>query len=306
MASPADLGILVPALWSGRGYSARRLVPFFRAAEELGFGSLWTPDRLFHAQVATPHPLVTLSLAAGVTERVGLGAAVVITGVRNPIETAQLAASLDALSDGRLTLGVGLGGREHEYAALGVDARRRVSRFEEGIALMRRLWTEESVTFAGRHFALEGASILPRPGRAIPMPIGARAAPALARAGRIGDGWIQGGRGSTQEFREAWALVRESAEAAGRDPAALMSGKLLYVNPGRDARAAEAQVRRHTVAYYGREMGEAQTVAAGPPERVAEVVREFIDAGCQTPMLGLPEPDVDKLVALAQEVAPLV
>ena len=282
------------------------MFPFFRAAEELGFGSLWTPDRLFHAQVATPHPLITLTLAAGATERVGLGTAVVITGVRNPIETAQQAASLDALSGGRLTLGVGLGGREHEYAALGVDARRRVSRFEEGIALMRRLWTEESVTFQGRHFALEGASILPRPGRAIPMPIGARAAPALARAGRIGDGWIQGGRGSAQEFRESWALVRESAHAAGRDPDALTSGKLMYANPGPDAAAAEAEVRRHTVAYYGREMGEAQTVAAGPPERVAEVIREFIDAGCQTPMLGLPEPDIDKLTALAHQVAPLV
>ena len=307
MASPADFGILVPVLWSGRTYSAGELGAFFRAAEELGFGSIWVPDRVFHPSVAMPHPLVTLAVAASVTKRIGLGTAVVITGVRNPIETAQLAATLDTLSEGRLTLGVGLGGRDYEYTALGVDARHRVSRFVEGLEVMRRLWSEEQVTFEGRQFTLCGVSLRPRPAHPIAVPFGARADAALRRAGTLGDGWVQGGAGTVSEFRDAWALVQEScAAAAGRDPSMLTSGKLLYVNPGGDRAEAQAQVRRLTVAYYGEEMGMRQTLAAGAADDIAGVIRAFREAGCQTPMLGLPEPDITKLTYLAEAVAPLV
>ena len=111
---------------------------------------------------------------------------------------------------------------------------------------------------------------------------------------------------AVSEFRDAWALVQEACAASGRDPSRLTSGKLLYVNPGGDHAAAQAQVRRHTVAYYGEEMGMRQTLAVGAADEIAGVIRAFRDAGCQTPMLGLPEPDIAKLTYLAEAVAPLV
>lgn len=304
-----NLAILIPVLWdSGGPPPGTQLAAFCRRADELGFHSLWVPDRMMDPGTQFPHPMGVLAFAAGVTQRIGLGTAVTLTALRHPVEMADQAATLDALSGGRLTLGIGIGGREGEYEAMGVTAAHRVGRFTEGIAVMRRLWTEREVTFHGRYFRFTRATLAPRTkgDRAIPLPFGGAAAPALRRAGRLGDGWIQGGRGTAQAYRDAWRTVQDAAADAGRDVSALMSGKLMYVNPGRDPAAAMAEIRRATVPYYGQENGMAQAAGAGSAEAVADVIRAYRDAGCQLPMLGLPWPDVDKLEWLASEVAPLV
>lgn len=300
------MGVLVPVLWRDGAHSGAEMTAFFRRAEELGFGSLWVPDRLLSPGAAFPHPLTVLAMAAAVTQRIKLGTAVLITTVRHPVETAHQAASVDALSGGRLTLGVGLGGRDGEYGAMGVSATNRLGRFVEGVRLMRTLWSEEEELFQGRHYTVDRASMHPRPAHTIALPFGGRAPAALRRAGRLGDGWIQGGRGTAEEFAEAWATVTEAAAAEGRDPAMLMSGKLMYANPGADAAKAEAEVREQTVAYYGAEMGNGQTLAVGSPDEMAAVIRSYVDAGAQTPMLGLPTPDLGKLERLALDVVPLV
>ena len=301
-----NVGLLIPTLWSARVPSGSELTAFYRRAEELGFDSLWVPDRIFH-DIAFPHPLTVLSHAAAVTTRMGLGTAVVLITARHPVELAQQAATLDALSGGRLTLGVGLGGRDWEYEAMGQTSAHRVGRMTEGVELMRRLWTERDVTFEGKYHTLSGVSLSIKPAQGtIPVPFGGAAEPALRRAGRMADGWIQGGFGTAAVFTNAWQTVGEAAHEAGRDPGQLTSGKLMYVNPGRDEAALTRELTRYLAGYYGEERASGQAAAAGSAEAIAGMVRGFIDAGCQTLMIGLPEPDLDKLEMLASEVVPLL
>ena len=136
---------------------------------------------------------------------------------------AKQVATLERLAPGRIRLGVGIGWNDVEYDALGVDFRTRAARMEEQIPLLRRLWSEETVDHAGGSDRVNGAGILPLPTRPVPIWIGCGTAPrAVARVGRLADGWlpmplVQPGRG----FEAAWADVRAAASTAGRDPDAL-------------------------------------------------------------------------------------
>ncbi|MGE0059032.1 MAG: LLM class flavin-dependent oxidoreductase [Dehalococcoidia bacterium] len=300
------LGLILPTNWGMEPPPTRMLMQFSSRAEELGFDSLWIIDRLFH-EYGMPHPFVMLSYAAAATDRIGLGSGVVLLSVRHPVEVAQAAATLNAMSGERLTLGVSLGGRDNEYAAMNMPKEQRAGRLVEGVRVMRRLWTETNVDFAGRYYNLEGANIEPKPQRAggIPVVFGAVTDDSLARAGRMADGWMQGARGTPESFGAAWAKVRDAASAAGRDVSQLQSSKLMYVNPGSDVEAATTQLQDYLTLYYGPNYPMENT-AVGPPEAIAAKLKSFGEAGCDLVMMGLPGLDLDKLDVLGKEVAPLV
>lgn len=302
----AKLGLIIPANWGKSEPDLEALLRYCRRADELGFDSLWVIDRLFH-QNGVAHPLVMLSFAAAVTSRIGLGTGVVLLSVRHPVEIAQQAATLNALSGGRLTLGVSLGGRDNEYLAANMPQGQRAGRLVEGVEVMRRLWTERDVSFSGRYYQLEGANIAPKPRQpgGIPIIFGASTVPSLERAGRLADGWMQGGRGTPEAFAEAWQTVLGAAARAGRDPSLLHSSKLFYVNPGVDAATASRQLERYLALYYGPGYPMEHT-AAGAPEQIAARIAKFGEAGCELMILGLPGPDIDKLEVLASEVRPLL
>src|SRR5688572_5447246 len=143
----------------------RRAFELADRAEALGYDSVWVGDSL----LARPRleALTTLAFVAGRTERVGLGTSVFLPPLREPVQLAYALASLDLISEGRISLGVGIGAKDpaslHEYRSVGIDPERRVSRFEEVLLLLRRLWTEENVSFEGKHFHLENVTVLPRP-----------------------------------------------------------------------------------------------------------------------------------------------
>ena len=302
--------------WWERVPEKALLISFFQRAEELGFHSLWVQDRLLHP-ISFPDPLILLSLAAGCTERIRLGTAVYLLSLRHPVAVARMAATLDMLSGGRLTLGVSLGGWPEsgtipsgidEYQAMNSPKAQRVGRFEEGMAVLRRLWTETDVTFHGRYYHLEGANVSPKPPQrgGVSLPVGATAEPALRRAGRIGDGWIKGGRGSPASFAQSWRVVQEEAERVGRDPSKLTNLKTLYCNVDMDRERAQREVQRYVESYHGPgPAGEALT-ACGTPHDVMREVQAYGEAGCHTVALGLPWPDVVKLEMLAEEMAPLL
>jgi probable F420-dependent oxidoreductase len=152
---------------------------------------------------------------------------IVILPQRQTVLAAKQAAEVDLLTEGRFRLGVGLGWNHVEYEALGMDFSNRGARIGEQVALMRELWTKESVSFEGRYHKVTGAGIAPLPvQRPIPVWFGARAKVALRRAGRIADGWfpsVQPG----PELTEAISVVHEAAREAGRDPASLgMEGRV--------------------------------------------------------------------------------
>ncbi len=170
MATNAKVGILVPGSFPDQPPTMSEFTEFFRRADDLGLDSLWVIDRIFH-DVSVLDPMTLLTCAAAVTSRIRLGTSVLLFVFRNPILFAKTTATLDYLSGGRLTLGLSLGGRDHEFEPLGVRVSQRVSRFREGIEVMRRLWAESNVSFHGRHLHMDNVNISPKPVQKPGIPI---------------------------------------------------------------------------------------------------------------------------------------
>ena len=307
MATDANIGILVPAAFAGQPPTLGEFSEFFRSAEDLGFHSLWVIDRVFHP-INIIEPLMLLTCAATVTSRVRLGTAVYLFVLRNPVLAAKTIATLDYLSGGRVTLGISLGGRDNEFEPLGVPMKRRVSRFEEGLTLMRQLWTERDVTFHGRYFHMDNVNVDPKPVQkpGLPIIMGGSADAALKRSAEQGDGWVAGGGASAEVFGAAWQKVRDYAQAAGKNPDSLDSGKLMYINVGDDRQKCKEELEAFTHAYYGPQYDVENSCAFGPAAECAARIQPFIDAGVKTMMLGPAWPDVGQITRISQEVLPLL
>jgi probable F420-dependent oxidoreductase len=164
-------------------------------------------------------PMVVFGYIAAIAARLELVSSIIILPQRQTVLVAKQAAEVDVLTSGKFRLGVGIGWNAVEYEALGMDFRNRARRFEDQIDLMRRLWTEPSVTFEGRYHRVTAAGLNPLPvQRPIPVWIGASAEPAIKRAAEVADGYfpqrpLEGGWPATMDKIRGWL------QAAGRDPA---------------------------------------------------------------------------------------
>ena len=179
-------------------------------------------DSTFH------EPFVMLGYLAGIT-KLELAPAVIILPQRQTALVAKQAAEVDLLTEGRFRLGIGLGWNEVEYEALGQDFSTRGRRMDEQVALLRRYWTERSITFEGEFDRVTGAGIAPLPlQRPIPLWFGGGSKPAFRRMGRLADGWLPM-MTPGPELDEAMAAIAASAEAAGRDPQTIgMEGRITW------------------------------------------------------------------------------
>jgi probable F420-dependent oxidoreductase len=166
-----------------------------RLAEELGFADVWVSDHTVHPAAQSypsPYlydPLLTLTWAAAVTERVGLGTSVLVVPSHEPLALANRLASLDALSGGRLVIGAGVGWSEAEYAALGHDFRTRGGRLDEALALFRAVWADDPVSFHGEFTSFDDIRVLPKPVGPMPIWVGGGSEVAYRRAVAVGDGF---------------------------------------------------------------------------------------------------------------------
>ncbi|MDE0065044.1 MAG: LLM class F420-dependent oxidoreductase [Gammaproteobacteria bacterium] len=167
-------------------------------------------------QSAFQEPLVLYAFLSGVTSSIELATGVVILPQRQTALLAKQAANVANLSNGRLRLGVGIGWNDAEYEALGMDFRTRGRRSEEQLVFLRRLWSEESVTFKGEFDRIRGAGINPRPKRPIPLWLGGNSEIAMRRAARLADGWQPSIAPS--EAEEKAAVFWEHVRTAGRVP----------------------------------------------------------------------------------------
>jgi probable F420-dependent oxidoreductase len=174
-------------------------------------------------------PLVTFGYLAAVTTSLELVTGIVILPQRQTVLVAKQATEVDLLSGGRLRLGVGLGWNAVEYEALGEDFSNRGKRSEEQVELMRKLWTEESVTYHGVYHRVTGAGIAPLPiQRPIPVWFGAASPRACRRAGRLGDGWFPM-VGPGPKLDQARQQLAQAATESGRDPAQIaMEGRVSW------------------------------------------------------------------------------
>lgn len=205
---------------------------FAQAAEGLGYGHILAYDHVLGANPASRpgwhppftyldmihEPFVLFGYLAGLTKTLELVPGIIILPQRQTALVAKQAAALDVLSGGRLRLGVGIGWNPVEYEALGENFRNRGRRSEEQIELMRRLWTQELVTFEGRWHKITDAGLNPLPiQRPIPVWLGGGAAPVLRRVGRLGDGWFPL-MAPNERCLEAIEKIRAYAREAGRNP----------------------------------------------------------------------------------------
>ncbi len=200
-------------------------------AEELGYASLWTFQRVLvpdDAGLEPSHgsvfdPVVVLAHVAGHTERIGLGTATLCAPFTAPALMAKATASLDVLTGGRLSVGLGSGWMPQEYAAAGVPFARRGARMEEYLHCLRALWTDDPVEFDGEFYTVPRSRLRPscvqRPHP--PLLLGGTAAPALRRAGRLADGWIGSSRHDLGRIGTSVETVRGGAREAERDPDAV-------------------------------------------------------------------------------------
>lgn len=232
---------------------------FVHGVEQLGYRHLLVYDQVVGSVHQDPgpfgirslfhEPFVLLAFVAATTS-LELATAVVVLPQRQTALVAKQAVEVDVLSSGRLRLGVAVGQNRYEYEALGEDFGSRGKRIEYQVQLLRRLWTEEVLDFSSPREILRGSGIAPLPRqRPIPIWFGASSRVALKRVGRLGDGWfpeMQPG----PEYSEALAVVRESAETAGRDPAAIQVEGRVHWQGSLDRLLRSVQAWRRTDATY--------------------------------------------------------
>src|SRR5579859_2454092 len=155
--------ISIPQYAGGHGeFDPSALRSFLQRAEELGFEGGWTQEQVLGSAPVLA-PLELLAYAGACTARLRLGCAVFVTPLHSPVHLAKALATLDCLSGGRVEVGVGTGGRGRPFAAFGIDADGLVTRFTEGLALMRACWTEPEINFEGRFWQVNGALMEPKP-----------------------------------------------------------------------------------------------------------------------------------------------
>lgn len=285
MLSAMHVGIMFAN--TGRGSSPEGAVALAQLGETLGVESLWVVE---HVVVPSgyesrypydpsgkmaggaetfdlPDPLVWLAFVAAHTTRIKLGTGILIVPQRNAVVLAKEIATIDHLSGGRMLLGVGVGWLEEEFDALGVPFTDRGARLDDHLAAMRALWTQDKATYHGRFVHFTDCISRPRPAQGtVPIHVGGHTPAAARRAGRLGEGFFPG-NADPAEIASLLAIVRSSAEEAGRDPdavevSAMVGGKgdsllrrvealagvgvrRVIVGAGRDEQIAEAVAAIH-------------------------------------------------------------
>jgi alkanesulfonate monooxygenase SsuD/methylene tetrahydromethanopterin reductase-like flavin-dependent oxidoreductase (luciferase family) len=328
----ASFGLILPnrAVILG-AVTVRDLLDLTDRGEASGaFDTIWVGDSL----LAKPRleSVTLLSALAAVTTRVRLGVGCMATFAhRHPLLLAQQWASLDVLSNGRSWLVVCLGGPNEagaaqalEHAAMGIQARERIGRLEEGIVILRRLFQEQNVTHHGRFYQFDGVTLQPSPVQT-PCPIwiasnptgltwrgGASASEAVIersfrRVARYADGWMTN-KVTPAQFRQQWGHITAMARAEGRDPARL--GNALYhnIHIDEDRRAALAESKTFLDKYYSTNFSASFVegwTAAGSPKQCIEELQAYFDAGVQHVSLRLTSWDQQgQLKRFLSEVAP--
>lgn len=286
-------------------YGYDDLLRIWQDADRLGYYSASLFDLL---TVDALECWTTLTALLAQTQRIRAVPMVLANPYRHPVLTAKMAATLDVISGGRVTLGIGAGGSRSDTVAGGLpfpSTRVRCEMLEESVALMRRLWTEPSVDFQGRHHSVAGASIRPKPIQRPTLPVlvgGHGPRYVLPAIGRIADISNVGSNDTVEEHRRYAGIIHRAAEAAGRDPASIElthNADCVIAPTQREydllvARLAE-RAGMTAGAYQANRL---RNTLSGTPEQVAERVSEYVDYGIRYFFVVFPDPAPSETLAL--------
>jgi len=281
------------------------VVNFAKKCEAMGCQSMWTIDRIAYDNL---EPLTVLAAAAGVTQKIRLGTSVLLGNLRHASHIAKIVSTLDFISNGRVTLGLGFGSRESDYKAVEIPFEHRGSRAVEQVQLMKRLWSEDSVTFKGKFYNVENLSVGPKPIQKPHPPIwtGGSAEVSLKRAGTWADGFICGSS-AIPDFPSTWEKIAGYARAAGRDPNRIRKAGLTFMAIHDDQSKAVRAVEDYVMRYYGRLRADvANTSLVGSPAAVTERIGAFLSKGLDTLIIGVADPDPRQLDLFGEKVLPKI
>lgn len=241
-----------------------------KAAEELGFDSIWVSD---HIVIPKSHrgfgdvfyePLTTLAYIAACTTRIHLGTSIIILPYRNPVVLAKIISTLDVLSGGRVITGIGVGWIKDEFDALGVPYTERGPLTDECIEVLKVLWTEEEPSFKGRYYRFSGIKFLPRPVQKPHPPIwvGGNSRMAIERAVNAGNGWHSVGL-TPKEIKEGVEYINE-----------LLSGK------GKEASDFVISLRKNLqIKGISEKKTDRREILRGTPDKISEGIERYKESG---------------------------
>lgn len=276
------------------GTTRSQVLDAARIADRGGLDSVWVIDRVVYPNL---DPLATLAAAVAVTERVRVGTSVLLAPLRDPVLLAKEAASIDVLSNGRLTLGLGVGGREDDFIATGSNFRTRGRQLGKDIDILRKVWRGEP--------PVEGVDpVGPTPiQQPIPLWLGGGTPETIRRAARLGDAYIVGGGGpavanqAISAFRNFWHEEGRSGEP--------MTAALTYFSVAPTHEKAEAQARAYLHSYYAFALqffDPVQTALIGTAEDVARQAEAFLPSGVDLLIFFPCSPDPAQAEAVARPI----
>lgn len=298
-----QFGLGVPTCREGLAYPTGSITPAVirevaAAADDLGYDAVWANQHLVTQRVladvlsSPPNyydPIVTLAYLAGTLRRARLVLASVVGPAWPPILLAKQLATLDQLSGGRVTAGLGIGAYREEVEAVLGPHRARGARLEELVGALRAIWSSTSASFEGDHLQFSDVQSWPRPKqRPLPIHLAANSSVGIARAARLADGWLVANR-TVEQLTEDIALLRSTATAVGRSPDEIEVCLQVWVSVGATEQAArvavaDSQHLRRLRHLTGRSTNDllnafAETNLLGTPEQVIERLEVFQRAG---------------------------
>ena len=273
-----------------------------RVAEQLGYDEIWLTEHHFAEDGYSPAILPIAAAIAATTKRIRIGTYLVLLPLHNALRVAEDAATIDIISNGRFDLGVGQGYAPGEFAAYGVNLKTRAGRLEEGIEVIRGVWTKEDFSYEGRHYNLKNISLMPRPVQSPhpPLWIGAGAPKAIERAGRMGCHFMGLSNPAAQNTYD------DALRKAGRNPKDFSAAQLHFTYVGRTTDEAWAHSQDHLhymITWYSRWLAEANDyLGAGQPPQLPEPSK-LRDSRLMFPLLvGSPDEVASKLNHLLSKV----
>ena len=265
-------------LWQQGIPAAATLFEYIDKAEAWGIDSVWLSDHMIGERPEVAIIPMMAAIAAR-TSRLKFGPSVLMLPLRHPIAVAKEIATLDYLSGSRMIMAVGLGADEKEAEALHVPLKQRGAVTEEGIEILRKLWSSSQVSHQGKYFQFDNVTISPRPVKKIDIWVGGRSDAALRRVARVADGWFASFV-TPEEFAEGCAKITEFAAAYNRSEDDIEAGSIVFCHVDRDG----AKARRDFMNFFqgsARRSPEKmlERSAIGTPQECRETLQRFVEHG---------------------------
>ncbi|MEC9375169.1 MAG: LLM class flavin-dependent oxidoreductase [Pseudomonadota bacterium] len=310
-----EFGIAIPQVFLNGRADMNLICRSLEYAENLGYQGAWVQDQVA-GEASLLESVSLLCYASAVTKKMKLGVSVIVFPVRNAVQLAKSISSLDHMSNGRVILGIGLGpvfAGDNYFNIFGTSADEALKRFNEGLEVMKKMWTQPLTNLKGEFYNLKNAAMEPKPIQKPHPPIwfGGQHPKALERTVKKADGFMAAGPTPTKLFAKNVVLLNRFMNEYNRDPESLPISKRVYLAVDNDEKKAKSILDKFFEARYPWMIDKNPNFVAdicvwGSPEKVTEGLIEVADAGAEMIVLNPIQDFVEQMERLSEEVIPFV